>query len=62
MNMVRLFKMPRPRPAPEELEAAGADAIRQYKRSELMRTLLLCGSMAGLIGIGMLAEYLLTRP
>ena len=59
--MARFFNMPRPRPTQEELETAGADAIRQYKRSELTRTLLLYGSIAGLIGIGMLAEYLLTR-
>ena len=59
--MARFFKMPRPRPTQQELETAGADAIRQCKRSELMRTLLLYGSMAGLIGIGMLVEYLLTR-
>jgi len=59
--MVRLFKMPRPRPTQEELEAAGTEAIRQYKRSELMRTALLYGSVAGLIGIGMIAEYLLAR-
>jgi hypothetical protein len=59
--MVRFFRMPIPRPTQEELEAAGVEAIRQYKRSELLRTLLLYGSMAGLIGIGMLAEYLLTH-
>ena len=59
--MARFFKMPRPKPTQEELEAAGGEAIRQYKRSELMRSLLLYGSMAGLIGIGMLAEYLLAH-
>ena len=59
--MAQVVRMPRPRPTPEELEATGTEAIRQYKRSELMRTALLYGSVAGLIGIGMIAEYLLAR-
>jgi hypothetical protein len=59
--MARVIQIPRPRLTQEELQAAGTEAIRQYKKSELARHLLVYGSMAGLIGIGMLAEYLLTH-
>ena len=59
--MARVFRMPQPRPTQEELEAAGTQAILQYKKSELARRLLLYGGMVALVGIGMLAEYLLAH-
>jgi hypothetical protein len=59
--MAQVLKMPRPRLTQKELEAAGTQAIGQYKRSKFVQRLLIYGSMAGLVGIGMLAEYLLTH-
>lgn len=59
--MPQLLRMPRPKPTQEGLEAAGANAIRLYRRSELMRKVLFYGGLAGLVGVGMLAEYLLTH-
>ncbi len=47
---------------PEELERAGAHTIREYKRSELIRKLLLYGSAAMLFGLGILTEYGLKHP
>ena len=59
--MPQLLRMPRTRPTQEELERAGEQLIREYKRSELIRNIVLYGSAAALFALGMLTEYLLTR-
>ena len=60
--MARIFRMPRPEPSAEELEVSRAKAMTAYQRSEWMRRFFIYGGMAALVGIGMLAEYLLTHP
>jgi len=59
--MAKVVRMPRPRPTQEELEPLGTEAIRQYKRSELAWHFLSYGGIVGLIGIWLLADYLLTH-
>jgi len=57
--MKQVLRMPRPRPTREELQDNLAEAILQYERHELRRSVMMYFVMAVLVAIGMLAEYLL---